>query len=179
MVPFVIRPAVAADVSALGDFLFDHGVNEWNHLPKGAIRAHLQGIAMGDAHAVVAEQEGRLLGFVSFELSRDMAKYQPPDRRSALHGVIHEAVVDRRRQGQGIGAELLSAAVASLGEMGCREVYVARHDENPGSAGMMRKAGFEIIDVYDDFERRSTGNRRTAISFRLVAPNAEAQPFGT
>ncbi|MFO0919211.1 MAG: GNAT family N-acetyltransferase [Planctomycetaceae bacterium] len=162
------RSAVAADIPVLCEFLFDHGVNDWNHLPEGPIRAHLGGIAVGNAHAVLVERENRLLGFVSFELSNDMANYQPPDRRTALHGVIHEAVVGRDCQGQGLGTQLLSAAVNRLTELGCREVYVARHDENPGSAGMMRKAGFEIIDVYDDFARRSSGNRRTAISRRLI-----------
>jgi L-amino acid N-acyltransferase YncA len=163
-----IRHATAADVPALCDFLFDHGVNEWNHLPKGPITAHLEGIATGQAHGVLAELENRLLGFVSFVLSHDMAQYQSPDRKSSLHGVIHEAVVDRSFCGQGLGSRLLTAAVERIAEMGCREIYVGRHDENAGSAGMMRKAGFEVIDVYDDFTRRTAGNRRTAISRRIV-----------
>lgn len=163
-----IRPAVAADVATLRSFLFDHGVNEWNHLPDGPITAHLQGIATGAAQAVVAEREGRLLGFVSFELSRDMDHYQAADRKLELHGVIHEAVVDRALCGQGLGSRLLNAAVERIAKLGCREVYVARHDENAGSAGMMRKAGFEVIDVYNDFSRRTAGNRRTAVSRRIT-----------
>jgi L-amino acid N-acyltransferase YncA len=164
----LIRSARADDIPALCEFLFDHGVNEWNHLPEGPIKAHLARIADGSAHAVLAERDGALVGFVSFELSREMAKYQSPERRDAVHGVVHEAVVHRDLCGQGIGSRLLSAGVERLAELGCREVYVGRHDENAGSAGMMRNAGFEVIDVYDDFDRRTSGNRRTAVSRRVI-----------
>lgn len=164
---FTIRPARVDDVPTLCELLFDHGVNEWNHLPRGPVTAHLQGIAHGSAHAVLAEQDGRLIGFVSFDLGLDMADYQPEDRESALHGLIHEAVVRREYSGRGFGTQLLVAAVNRLKELGCREVYVGRHDENPGSAGMMRKAGFEVIDVFDD-PRRTSGNRKTAISRIII-----------
>lgn len=164
----LIRNATPAEIPALRGFLFEHGVNEWNHLPEGPIKAHLERIAAGSAHAVLAEHDGALVGFVSFELSREMAKYQSPERRNAVHGVVHEAVVHRDMCGRGIGSRLLSAAVDRLAELGCREVYVGRHEENAGSAGMMRKAGFEVIDVYDDFDRRTSGNRRTAISRRVI-----------
>ncbi len=162
-----IRLAVADDIPALIAFLYEHGVNQWNHLPEGPIRAHLGKIATGAAHAVLVEDAGQLLGFVSFDLGTDMARYQPDDRKAALCGIIHEAVVHRDQAGRGLGSQLLSAAVERLAELGYREVYVGRHDENAASAGMMRKAGFDVIDVYDD-PRRTCGNRKTAISRRVV-----------
>jgi len=168
MTNLIIRNATAADIDALLDFLYAHGVNEWNHLPPGPIRAHLDGIATSRTYAVVAEQTDKIVGFVSFDLGRDMARYQPQGREADMHGIIHEAVVHRDCAGQGIGSQLLTAAVQKIGELGCREVYVGRHDENPGSAGMMRKAGFEVIDVFDD-PRRTSGNRRTAISLRTIS----------
>lgn len=163
-----IRDADADDISALFDFLYEHGVNQWNHLPEGPIRTHLQGIAKGTTHVVIAEEAGQLVGFVSFELGTDMARYQPKDRKDAIHGVVHEAVVHRDQCGKGIGAQLLSAVIQRLSVLGCREAYVGRHDENLASAGMMRKAGFEIIDVFDD-SRRTCGNRKTAISRRVIS----------
>jgi L-amino acid N-acyltransferase YncA len=163
-----LRRGRADDIPALIELLFDHGANEWNHLPELPIRAHLNRIADDRARAVIAEEHGALVGFVSFELGTDMAEYQPPERRPSIHGIIHEAVVRRDRCGRGIGAQLLEAAVQWIAELGCREVYVGRHDENLGSAGMMRKAGFEVIDVYDDFSRRTAGNRRTAICRRII-----------
>lgn len=166
-----IRPAAAADIPALIAFLYEHGVNEWNHLPEGPITAHLNRIADGRTQAVLAERNGQLVGFVSSELGLDMARYQTEDRKTAIHGIIHEAVVHRDHCGKGLGAALLLAAVQRIGELGCREVYVGRHDENLGSAGMMRKAGFEVIDVFDD-SRRTAGNRKTAISRLLVGKSS-------
>lgn len=168
-----IRRANADDTATLLAFLYDHGVNEWNHLPEGPIRAHLAGIAAGTSHAVVAEQDGRLIGFVSLELGRDMARYQPAERQGEVHGIVHEAVVHREHCGQGIGTRLLTEAVKRIAELGCRDVYVARHAENLGSAGMMRKAGFAVIDEYDD-PRRTSGNRRTAVSHRAIDADAGA-----
>jgi L-amino acid N-acyltransferase YncA len=165
--PIHIRHAAANDIPALITFLYEHGANEWNHLPEGPIRVHLGKIATGEAYAVMAEDAGKLVGFVSFELGADMARYQPPDRQAAVHGIIHEAVVHRDHSGRGIGSQLLTAAVRRIEESGCREVYVGRHDENAASASMMRKAGFEIIDVLDD-PRRTCGNRKTAISRFLI-----------
>lgn len=162
-----LRDADASDIPALIAFLYEHGVNEWNHLPEGPIAAHLHRIADGTAQAVIAERAGELAGFVSSEIGLDMARYQPDERKTEPHGIVHEAVVHRDDVGLGIGSRLLSALVRRLGQMGCREVYVGRHDENLGSAGMMRKAGFEVIDVFDD-PRRTSGNRRTAISRIIV-----------
>lgn len=165
---FTLRDAVTADIDALFTFLYEHGANRWNHLPEGPIRHHLNGIAAGTSFAVIAEEYGQLLGFVSFDLGRDFARYQPNDRREALHGIVHEAVVHGEQWGRGIGSALLSAAVDRIWQQGCREAYVGRHDENLASAGMMRKAGFEVIDVYDD-PRRTCGNRKTAISRRVLS----------
>ncbi len=162
-----IRQATATDIQSLFDFLYAHGVNPWNHLPEGPIRAHLDGIACDQTFAVLAERDGVLVGFVSFERGTSFARYQPPGREADVHGIVHEAVVHQELAGQGLGSKLLLAAANRLGDLGCREVYVGRHDENPGSAGMMRKAGFQIIDVFDD-PRRTCGNRKTAISRRLI-----------
>lgn len=164
-----LRNADAADIPALIAFLYEHGVNEWNHLPEGPISAHLNRIADGAAQAVLAECAGKLTGFVSSEIGLDMARYQQDVRRTEPHGIIHEAVVHRDHVGQGIGSQLLAALVQQLAELGCREIYVGRHDENLGSAGMMCKAGFEVIDVFED-PRRTSGNRRTAIS-RIIVDN--------
>lgn len=165
---YSIRCANADDISKMCELLFDHGVNEWNYLPWEPITAHLRGIADGSTSAVIAEQNGVLLGFVSFVIGYDMANYQPTGRETAPHGIVHEAVVRRESAGQGIGSQLLIESVNNLAARGCHEVYVSRHDENLASAGMMRKAGFAIIDVFDDFVRRTTGNRRTAVSRKII-----------
>ncbi|MGH8354735.1 MAG: GNAT family N-acetyltransferase [Pseudomonas sp.] len=158
-----IRLANAEDVERLCALIFEHGPNPWNFLPEAAVTAHLQGIAAGGVQAVLAEREGALAGFVSFQLSGDFARYQAAERRDRAHGYICEAVVHSDMAGQGLGSRLLRRAVERLAAQGMADIYIDRHEENAASAGMMRKAGFVAIDTYADPERRPHGSRRTTV----------------
>lgn len=163
-----IRPADAADVPALCAFIFEHGPNPWNFLPPAAVREHLQGIAEGVVQALLVEQGDRLAGFVTFLPSRQFNAYQPEARRDLPQAYIGEAVVDRALAGQGLGSALLQAAVAALASQGIRDIYIERHEQNPGSAGMMRKAGFVERSTFDDPQRRAGGSRRTTLCYLWV-----------
>ena len=98
------RRATAGDIEALCRLLLEHGPNPWNHLPEAEVRSHLAAITDGATRAVLAEAQGRLLGFVSFRLSRDFARHQPAERAEQAHGYICEAVVHRDCAGRGLGA---------------------------------------------------------------------------
>ncbi|HLD65736.1 MAG TPA: GNAT family N-acetyltransferase, partial [Pseudomonas sp.] len=63
---------------------------------------------------------------------------------------------------------LLQAAVAALASQGIRDIYIERHEQNPGSAGMMRKAGFVERSTFDDPQRRAGGSRRTTLCYLWV-----------
>ena len=65
-----IRRAAAHDIAGMTELIFAHGANPWNHLPRVEVTAHLQAIAKDSVQAMLAERDGKLLGFVSFELSR-------------------------------------------------------------------------------------------------------------
>jgi ribosomal protein S18 acetylase RimI-like enzyme len=144
---FDIRDAASADIAAIRALIFTHGANEWNHLPEASVTAHLDAIATGATLGIVSEENGALKGFCTYR----------PD------GFICEAAVHRASAGKGLGTRLLLAAAARLFALGVEEVRADRHEENAASAGMMRKAGFEVISVYDDPGRRPTGSRRTAL----------------
>ena len=73
-------------------------------------------------------------------------------------------VVHCDSRGQGIGSRLLEECKERLRALGAERIYVERHEENRASAGMMRKAGFEIIDTFFDPDRRPTGSRNTVVS---------------
>lgn len=164
-----IRMALPGDIDTLCSLILEHGPNPWNHLPPDEVTAHLNGIADGAVQAVVADRDGELLGFVSYQLSRYFERYQPPERRDQLHAYICEAVTHRAAAGQGLGSRLLSQAVARLVEEGITDIYIDRHEENAASAGMMRKAGFVELDTYTDLQRRPNGSRRTTVCcFRSV-----------
>ncbi|RDZ27593.1 GNAT family N-acetyltransferase [Lysobacter silvisoli] len=161
-----LREALPADIAAVHALIRAHGPNPWNYLPEPELGAHLARIGAG-LQAVVAEHAGALVAVATFEASDEFACYQPVGRERARHGHIGEVVVHGEHRGAGLGARLLAEAIARLRLRGLREIYVERHEENAGSAGMMRKAGFAVVDTYSDPVRRAVGSRRTAVCLHL------------
>lgn len=157
------RAASAADIDALCALIFEHGANPWNHLPRAEVLAHLHDIGDGSTRAVLAEEQGRLLGFVSHVSTTWFHAHQPLGREDDAHAYICEAVIHRDMAGRGLGSALLRQVVASIRAEGILDIYIDRHEENAASAGMMRKAGFVEISTYDDAERRPNGSRRTTL----------------
>jgi ribosomal protein S18 acetylase RimI-like enzyme len=155
--------AGAEHLPALHALIFDHGANVWNYLPEDGIREHLEDIAQGRAHGVLALQEGHILGAVTFGLSTDFDRYLTAPLRGTPQGYVSEAVVRRDRVGQGLGTRLLREALASLSSRGVSSVFIDRHEENLASAGMMRRAGFVEIGTYADPRRHPHGSGRTTV----------------
>ncbi|MBD9395993.1 GNAT family N-acetyltransferase [Pseudomonas sp. PDM11] len=163
------RAANAADIEALLALILEHGPNPWNHLPPSEVTAHLQGMADGSSHALLAEDEHGLLGFVSHARTLRFRQQQPASRADAEQAYICEAVTHRDAAGQGIGSALLRQVVADIQAAGIADIYIDRHEQNAASAGMMRKAGFVEIATFADPERRPNGSRRTTLC-RWQAP---------
>jgi ribosomal protein S18 acetylase RimI-like enzyme len=160
----VVRNAVSADVAAMQAFIFEHGANQWNFLPEDGVAAHLADIENGATQALLVMLGAELLGLATFMASKALSHYQAAATRGHGHGYVCEVVVHRAHAGQGIGARLLGEAIAQMAAQGVREIFIERHEENLASAGMMRKAGFVEIDLFDDHERRMSGSRRTSVS---------------
>lgn len=158
-----LRTATGSDVPMMKAFIFAHGANQWNFLPEDGVAAHLGDIENGATQAVLAHVAGELAGFVTFMASTELSHYQGTASKGSAHGYICEAVVHRAQAGKGLGARMLRAAVAQLKAQGFQEIFIERHEENLASAGMMRKAGFVEIDVFDDPQRRAHGSRRTSV----------------
>ena len=167
---FTSRAARPEDIPAMAAFIFEHGANPWNYLPQDAVLAHLQGIAEGSVQAVLAQRAGGVLaGFVTFLASSNFERYQAKERRGLPMGYVGEAVVHRELAGRGLGSRLLGEAVAGLVEMGIRDIYIERHEQNAGSAGMMRRVGFVELATFLDPERRGAGSRRTTLCYLRVS----------
>ncbi len=158
-----IIPARPQHVAALAELIQTHGPNVWNWLPEDGVREHLREIEQGLAHALLAVNEGVLLGAVTFCRTQGFQRYQSPERRGSEQGYVCEAVVRRDQAGRGLGAQLLRSAVATMQAWGLHEVYIDRHEENAASAGMMRKAGFVEIDTFAEPSRRPHGSGRTTV----------------
>ncbi len=148
---------------ALEALIFDHGANIWNYLPVDGIRAHLDDVAQGAYHGVLALQDGQILGAVTFGINTDFDRYLSPSLRGTPQGYVSEAVVRREWTGRGLGTRLLREALAVLSIMGVQFVFIDRHADNQASAGMMRRAGFVEIETYADPRRRPHGSGRTTV----------------
>ena len=157
---------VAASVehlAALQALIFEHGPNVWNYLPEDGIREHLDDVAQGRAHGVLALHEGLILGAVTYCLNTDFDRYLAPPLRGTPQGYVCEAVVRRDQAGQGLGTRLLREALSAMAKMGAQAVFIDRHEENRASAGMMRRAGFVEIDTFAQAWRRPHGSGRTTV----------------
>lgn len=164
-----VVPARAEHLPKLQALIFEHGANVWNYLPEDGICAHLDDIAQGRAHGVLAMHDDALLGAVTFGLSTDFDRYLPLQAGGTPQGYVSEAVMRRDRVGQGLGTHLVRQALAALASMGVSAVFIDRHEENLASAGMMRRAGFVEIDTYADPRRRPHGSGRTTVCCFSVA----------
>jgi len=82
-----------------------------------------------------------------------------------LHGLcfIGDVVVSQAYSSQGIATKLLELCLEQAKKKPVQVVLIERHEENLASAGMMRKAGFQVIDTFHDPDKRSSGSRKTAI----------------
>ncbi|MDC7715889.1 GNAT family N-acetyltransferase [Vogesella sp. DC21W] len=164
----VLRDATAFDADNVQVLLFDHGPNPWNWLPAEGVAQTLQQLVAGLCRGVLAEDGTVLVGAVLYRRADPYPSLRPDDVASAQCGYIVEAVVHRDYAGQGIGARLLQAACQQLASDGLRWVVADRHEENGPSAGMMRKAGFSQLGVYEDPARRPSGSGRTAVCGRYL-----------
>lgn len=164
MSSYALQEANSSQIAEIHALIREHGPNPWNFIPEAKVGAHLAAMAVGRTRAVIAKNgsEG-LVALVTFEPSDDYHRYQPTGSEIDWQGHIGEVVVHREHRGHGLGALLLREAVARLQAWGLPMVYAERHEENEGSAGMMRKAGFVELDTFDDPARRSSGSRRTTV----------------
>ncbi|BBF87557.1 histone acetyltransferase HPA2 and related acetyltransferase [Aquitalea magnusonii] len=163
-----IRPAVAADVAALQQLILREGPNDWNYLPPDAVAETLQQLAAGRVQGLLAEQQGKLVGIMLFACADPYPQYRPADIAPPQAAFLIEAVVSRACAGQGLGSRLLLAVCAALRTQGYGWLCADRHQQNAGSAGMMRKAGFAELGSYLDTERRWSGSRQTSVCGRRL-----------
>ena len=152
------------DYLNMRSLLIRDGVNNWNYITEESISTQFSLIDEGKASAVLAEDnEGEIIGFAviihSDAFPAKLAKY------TDFSGIayVKEVVVSKCQSGQGVGSKLLQECVRIARSRNAVKVFVERHEENAPSAGMMRKAGFEIIDTFYDPEKRTVGSRNTSV----------------
>jgi ribosomal protein S18 acetylase RimI-like enzyme len=156
------RPLNVTDVEQMKKILLRDGPNEWNYITDESIDLQFQLIQDGKAFAILAE-DSEITGFAIL-----IMKYACPSKLSQYSNLstmayINDVVVNTNYSGKGIGSMLLQKAVEVAQTEQCDKVYIERHEENLASAGMMRKASFQIVDTFYDPKKRTTGSRNTSV----------------
>jgi L-amino acid N-acyltransferase YncA len=163
------RPLKVADFEYMKNILFRDGLNEWNYITDESIEQQFQQIRDGKALAVLAE-ECEITGFAIL-IFKDACP-SPLSQYSDLSTMayINDVVVKMHYSGKGIGSRLLLKAIELAQKAQCEKVYIARHEENLASAGMMRKASFQMVDTFYDPNKRTTGSRNTSVLVKNSLP---------
>lgn len=151
-----------ADFQAMRKLLLKEGPNDWNYITDESIDHQFKLIAEESAIAVLAE-DNKIVGFAVL-----MIKDVCPSKLSSFDDLstiayINDVVVSSSQAGKGLGSQLLKEAVNLAGCKGCEKVYIERHEENLASAGMMRKAGFELVETFYDPDKRTVGSKNTSV----------------
>ena len=76
---------------------------------------------------------------------------------------VGDVVVSSLHAGKGIATKLLEKCLLEARNDKIRSVFIERHEENLASAGMMRKAGFEVVDTFFDPKKRAAGSQNSVI----------------
>jgi hypothetical protein len=137
----MFRQAVLEELADVKALLWNHGPNEWNYLTEEGVDAEFSLIEHGTAVAMVAvdSDKDQIIGFAVF-----IDGTVSPDYLTKYHA-LNELCIKEAKAKQ------------------VQAVLIERHEENLVSAGMMRKAGFQIVDTFYDPEKRSTASRKTSI----------------
>lgn len=142
----VLRTATGQDFEqlqplwqALYQHQFEHGM--LLPLPEGAYDAWLNSMQpfLGRfANIVVAELDGRIVGFVAGRL-----RTLPPYFGSAAVGAISEVYVSDAYRSRGIGERLLNFALKWFEEQGVHRVELQVVAGNPGGIQFYRRLGWQ------------------------------------
>jgi len=151
-----------ADFEQMKNILFRDGLNEWNYITDESIEQQFQLIRDKRALAVLAE-ESEITGFAILIFKEACPSQLSQYSNLSTMAYINDVVVNMNYSGKGIGSRLLHKAIELAKKAQCEKVYIARHEENLASAGMMRKASFQIVDTYYDPNKRTTGSRNTSV----------------
>jgi GNAT superfamily N-acetyltransferase len=136
----VIRVCRAEDLPAVRDLLcqLDEVAHNQSDFEPARLAALLEHMAAAPQfyHNLVAEAEGRVVGFIS------VIFYKTHFHRGGT-ALINELVVDRAVRGTGIGRALVERAISEAQNRGMDEVEVGTEQDNLAAQAFYHKCGFD------------------------------------
>jgi hypothetical protein len=161
------RDVKPEDALTVGELLIRHGRTELNPLPRPFVRRHIQSIAAGETHGVLAEMAGQAIGVFTYEVNEGepYGKYQPVGQKDAPYGYLAEAVA---KPGliKGLGTMLTETALHKMGQLGVQVAYSIHNTKNKASGGMMLNNAMQEVAVLHQPDR----GRDMAVKQKVLAP---------
>ena len=136
---------IYAEGIATGNATFETAVPSWEAWDA----AHLAD------HRLVAERDGAVVGWVAL---------LPVSGRACYAGVAEvSAYVAEEARGQGVGAELLAAAIRSSEQAGIWTLQTSVFPENDASLRLLRRFGFRTVGTRERIGRLRGAWRDTVL----------------
>lgn len=142
-----IRPATYADVDALGRYgaalMRQHHASDprrfiqTEHPEAGYGRFLVSQVGKDDTAVLVADRDGEVLGYVFCSLEPLSWR----DLRGPC-GFVHDIYVDQSVRRQGVGSELLRAAIAWIRAHGTRQIVLWSKSGNARAQQLFAHLGF-------------------------------------
>jgi ribosomal protein S18 acetylase RimI-like enzyme len=155
-----IRPAIAADVRAMGrlgavlvqthhDFDAARFIAATPQTEHGYASYLGSQLAKRDIIILVAEDDGDVLGYTFAGIEG----YDYMELRGPA-GVLYDIVVDQAHRGRGIGRALLDATLAELKTRGAPRVVLSTAERNESAQRLFARAGFRrtMIEMTRELE---------------------------
>lgn len=157
------RKASIEEIDELKALLWEFGPNEWNYLTPEGVDDEFSLIENGNAQAIVALYTSKVIGFAVLIDGQLAPTYLKKYCSMKDMKFIGDVVVSSLHSGKGIATKLLEECLLEAKNNNTSTVLIERHEENLASAGMMRKAGFEIVDTFYDPNKRVSGSQNSVI----------------
>jgi len=157
------RKASLLELDKLKALLWKFGPNEWNYLTPEGINDEFSLVENGKAQAIVALHDSDVIGFAVLIDGEVSPTYLEKYCSVTQMKFIGDVVVSSLHSGKGIATRLLDECLLEAKNNSISTVLIERHEENLASAGMMRKAGFEIVETFYDPEKRTSGSQNSVI----------------
>ena len=157
------RQAYLKELDEVKAVLWDYGPNEWNHLTSEGVEAEFSLVENGNAQVIVAINDNEIIGFAVLIDGLFCPNYLKKYCQMEQMKFVGDVVVSSLHSGKGVATKLLEECLSAAKTHKVSTVLIERHQENLASAGMMRKAGFEIVDTFYDPEKRVVGSRNSVI----------------
>lgn len=157
------RKAFINEIEQLKALLWEFGPNEWNYLTPEGVNDEFTLVQRGNAQVIVAVNDSEIIGFAVLIDGVMSPGYL--EKYCSLKQIkfIGDVVVSSLHSGKGIATRLLEECLLEARNTDTSSVLIERHEENLASAGMMRKAGFEVVDTFYDPEKRAVGSQNSVI----------------